>query len=77
MATDWSSIPTPQVGWLPRPSPGSGAGVDASGTPDEPYLATGLDGVTLTPYRADDVRDMVILSNIPAVARWSFRREYP
>lgn len=66
---DWSSIATPKVQW-PQTS---------EDEVPEPYLETGIEGVTLTPHRSDnaDIRTMIIMSNTPSLARWSFRRMYP
>lgn len=66
----WSSISTPEVRWSEPPS---------EGEVPEAYLDTGLDGVTITPHRSSeaDIRTIIIMSNVPSIAKWSFRREYP
>ncbi|KAL1407230.1 hypothetical protein Q8F55_006647 [Vanrija albida] len=58
--------PTPVVHW------------DAAA--DEPYLELpGIPGYRLTPHRfcAAEEDDLIELSNMPEVARWSYRRPYP
>lgn len=64
------------------PTSPNGSSVRKQPDPDtaaEPYLETSIDGLTLSPHRTTDdhIKSMVILSNIPAIGRWSFRREYP
>lgn len=67
---DWSTISKPEVHW-PQTS--------SEDEVPEPYIETGIEGVTITPHRSDaaDIRTMIIMSNTPSLAKWSFRRMYP